>query len=116
MVDSLLDAGVQEFRVVRTVEIAIQIGRVVQDLYIPLRCRTPLDEVHQWRSMALQALAIFIDAREHDGRNWKHDPGWRELALHEHVMNETAMKSAVAVLERMNVHEGKSSCRRLEDR
>src|SRR5271169_6639169 len=66
--------------------------------------------------MGLQTLAILLDAREHHGRNWKHDPRRRELALHEHVMNETAMKSAVAVLKRMNVHEGKCGCRRLEHR
>ena len=97
------DTRIQEFSFFRAVEIAIKIGRVIQDLHIPIRCRPPLDKGHQRRRMCLQRVTVFVDTVQHDGRNRKNHARRRETALGKHMMNKAPMQATVSVLKRMNI-------------
>ena len=65
--------------------------------------------------MTLQRRAVIVDAVEHDGRNREHHARRREFPLGENVMNQAAMHTPVAVLERMDIDETEGGRGSLQD-
>ena len=118
VLDRTLDASEQELGRLRAVEIAIEIGGIVQDLDIAMRRwrRPPGDERHQCAGVVLQRSPVVVDPVEHDRGDRKHHALRRELARRQHVVDQAAMQSAVAVLIGVDVDEAEGCGRRLQDR
>jgi hypothetical protein len=64
--------------------------------------------------MRAQRVAVDIDAVEHDRRDREDHPRRREFPLRQDVMDQAAMQTAVAVLERMDIDEAEGGRGRLE--
>src|SRR5690606_38564620 len=60
--------------------------------------------------------AIVIYAVEHDRRYGKNHPGRRKLPFGEDMMNETAVHTAIAILQRMDVDKAEGRGSGLQDR
>ena len=66
--------------------------------------------------MGLQRGAVIVDAVQHDGGNRKHHARRREFPLGQDVMDQAAVHTPVAVLERMDIDEAEGGGRRLQHR
>ena len=66
--------------------------------------------------MTLQACAVIIDAVEHHRRNRKHHPRRREFTLGQHMMDQAAVHTSVAVLERVNIDKAEGGRRGCQHR
>ena len=66
--------------------------------------------------MGLQRGAVIVDAVEHDGRHGKNDPRRSEFPFGENVMDQAAVQTAVAVLERVHMDEAERGGGRLQNR
>src|SRR6266567_2291293 len=111
-----LDAGIEELCCISAVKIAVEISSVVQNLDIPLRCRSPINESHQRSRMGLESRAVLIDAVEHDGRD-REDHTWRcKFSFGENVVDKAAVQAAVAILERVNINKPEGRGCGLQDR
>ncbi len=114
--DRLGDAAVQELRVPRRVEVAVVVPRVVQHLDIAARCRPPLDVGQQRLRVRLQHPAILVQPAQDHGTDREYEPRRAVLRLRQHVVNQPAVQPAVAILERMHVHEAERHRRGRDDR
>ncbi len=64
--------------------------------------------------MRAQRVAVSLDAVEHDRRDREHHARRREFSLRQNVMDQAAVQTAVAVLERVDVDETEGGRRRLQ--
>ena len=110
------NAFVKELCLAGAVEIAIEIGGVVCDLDVPIGRCSPVDEWHERGGMALKRVPVIVDSVEHNRRNREDHSRRRELPFGENMVNQAAMKPAVAVLVRMDIDEAESRRRRLQNR
>jgi len=108
------NASVEKLRRLSAVEISIHVGRIVQDLDVSLGCRAPFDEIHQGARMRAQRVAVGVDSVEHDRGDWEHHAGRCEFSLRQNMMDQTAVETPVAVLERMDVDKTEGRRRRME--
>jgi hypothetical protein len=61
LLDRLLDAGIEKFRVRRGVEVAVEVAGVIQDADIEFRRRLPLDQRQQAPGIVLQHVPVIVD-------------------------------------------------------
>src|SRR4051812_40863773 len=64
--------------------------------------------------MALKSGAVIVDAIEHDGGNRKDDSGRREFPFRKDMMDEAAVHSSIAVLERVDIDKSEGSRGRVD--
>ncbi len=65
---------------------------------------------------ACKVVAVIIDAVQHHGRNREHHSRRREFPFGQDVMDQAAVHTPVAILERMDIDEAESGGRCLEHR
>src|SRR5690606_9405014 len=96
--DRMAHAGVQKFSGSSEIEIAVEIGRIIENLHVAVRGGPPVDKRHQGAGVRLKRRPVEINPVKHDRGDWKHHTRRRKPAVGKHVMDQAAMKPAVSIL------------------
>src|SRR5215470_14424975 len=107
MIDRLAHTGVQELRMRRCIEKAVEVTGVIADLDIARGGRFPLDRRQQSAGVAFENATILIDSVQNHCRHRKMYARRIESAPCEHVVHEVAMNPSVAVFKRMDIDKPK---------
>ena len=103
--DRLTNAIIEELGLRRGVEVSVQVRGVIQytDVSI-IRC-PPFDDGQEAVGMALERMAIGVDLLQNRRRNREHDARRNKLALGQHMVDQVAVYSPLAIFEWMGEDE-----------
>ena len=103
--DGLEDARIQEFRVQRRIEVPVVVDRPICDLNVVTLSLLPFDEGQESLGIGLEHLSIVRDSIQGDTADGEDDSGRSQAPDGQYMVQQPAMESPVAVLQRVDVHQ-----------
>ena len=115
LLDGFFDAGIEKLRLGRRVEKAIEVRRVIENPDIAVLGWLPFNQGQQAVGVTPQGQAICADLFQNGGGNRKDDAGRTEMLFRQHMVDQVAVQSAVAVFEWVDIDKSERQQGRGED-